>query len=131
MTCMHVPGTEASVVFSTWGPVTPVCNADTLFVCLLATLLCCRLLLPSTAGVHPFYSSFFVRWNLWTGPFCVATMAYTPYFGSQVCHCLQLHMLVHCPCSTTVQQYQRLLLSCTSACLFTCRLALNTTLQQL
>jgi hypothetical protein len=25
-----------------------------------------------------------VRWNLWTGPFGVATMAFAPYFGSQV-----------------------------------------------
>lgn len=43
-----------------------------------------RLLVPKTAGVHSFYSSFFVRWNLWTGPFCVATQAFTPLFGSQV-----------------------------------------------
>lgn len=43
-----------------------------------------RLLVPRTTGVHPFYSSFFVRWNLWTGPFCVATLAFTPFFGSQV-----------------------------------------------
>lgn len=40
--------------------------------------------MPRSAGTHPFFGSFFVRWYLWTGPFCVATLAFTPFFGSSL-----------------------------------------------